>query len=266
MAKAVTAVDPGPKPALKWISKRDLKIDARYQRALAGRRSQALIERLIVQWRWAHCLPLVITDNCDGTFNVIDGQHRLAAAQRRDDIATLPCYLIETDTLQDEAVAFVAFNRDRVQMTGLAVYHASVAARDPHALEVAAACKAAGVIVLRAPKMVDVCEPGELQCVGALRTIVRAHGGGHLGRCLKILTTAWRDQPGAMRSALVNALALAVSRAPKVKDKPFAALLGEQDPEALYERARLNRHGFNGRTVEALAADIGKRFIAKAIA
>lgn len=255
--------DPGPKPTLKWISKRDLRIDARYQRELASRRSQALIGRLVASWRWAHCLPLVITDNCDGTFNVIDGQHRLAAAARRDDVTALPCYLIETDTLQDEAAAFVACNRDRVQMTSLAVYHASVAARDPQALEIAAACKSAGVTLLRTPKMLDVCAAGETQCIGAMRSVVSKLGGGHLGRSLKLISMAWPGGGTALRAPIVHAVALFLSRAPNTNDKALAQVLGRTSADVLYERARANRLDHKGRTVEALAADIEKRFARK---
>ncbi len=170
--------DAGARPTLRWIGKMHLRIDARYQRDVSTKRGQALVRKIAAEWRWAHCLPLVVTDNFDGTFNVIDGQHRLSAADARPDIAELPCYVIPTETLQDEAQAFVAYNRDRVQLTPLAVYHALVAARDAGAQVIADACKAARVVVLKQPKMLDECAFNEAQCIGALRAVVRAWGGG----------------------------------------------------------------------------------------
>jgi ParB-like chromosome segregation protein Spo0J len=45
---------------------------------------------------------------------VVDGQHRLAAATLRGDIAHLPCVITSLmPTLGDEAAAFVALNQNR---------------------------------------------------------------------------------------------------------------------------------------------------------
>lgn len=256
--------DAGARPTLRWIGKMHLRIDARYQRDVSTKRGQALVRKIAAEWRWAHCLPLVVTDNFDGTFNVIDGQHRLFAADARPDIAELPCYVIPTETLQDEAQAFVAYNRDRVQLTPLAVYHALVAARDAGAQVIADACKAARVVVLKQPKMLDECAFNEAQCIGALRAVVRAWGGDHLARTLKILTAAWPDGEGGLRAPLVHAVAALLEAAPDVADAAIAAILAERAPDDWHDRAVAARHDFNGRSRLALVDALQKRLRKKA--
>lgn len=261
---ASKTIDAGERPELKWMKKGALRIDARYQREVSTKRGQALVGKLVEGWRWAHCLPLVITNNFDGTYNVIDGQHRLSAALERDDINELPCYIIATETLQDEAEAFVAYNRDRVQLTPLAVYHAMVAAKDPQAIAIAKACRDAGVVVLKTPTMVDLAAANEAQCIGAFRSIERRHGGGHLGRCLKILVSAWPGEQGSLRAPLVHGVAELVKTNAALKDGAIIAALGERDPEQWLDRARGRRAEHNNRTVLAFAADLLKLLVKKA--
>lgn len=259
-----TYPDAGERPVLQWIAKQHLRIDARYQRDVSTRRGQALVKKIAAEWRWAHCLPLVVTNNFDGTFNVIDGQHRLSAAGARPDIAALPCYIIATETLQDEAQAFVAYNRDRVQLTALAVYHALVAAKDPTAVGVAKACREAGVVVLVTPKILDACDNNEAQCIGALRTIERRYGGGHLSRLLKLLVLAWPNAAGGLRAPLVHGMALLLKDQPALSDAAIIAALAERDPETWVNRARHTRLEHAGKTAVAFMTDLQKLLVKRA--
>src|SRR5687768_12803311 len=114
----------GPKPTMCMLPKSALRVDRRYQREISSRRSKQLIQRIADNWRWYHCAPLTVADNGDGTYNVIDGQHRMTAAKSLPGVVLLPAYVVEEMTLQEQAGAFVAHNMDRVAVSPQAIFYA----------------------------------------------------------------------------------------------------------------------------------------------
>src|ERR1044072_2137417 len=87
---AKPALDLGAKPNMCWLPKKTLQVDKRYQRELKSTASAKLIAQLQKNFCWAHCAPLIVTDNADGTYNIVDGQHRWKAALAIPQITLLP--------------------------------------------------------------------------------------------------------------------------------------------------------------------------------
>jgi hypothetical protein len=98
MSRAATSrlkVNPqlGSPPSLEFRTLAELKVDDTYQRSLETDPSQRLIRRIAQFWDWGLCQPLAVARRQDGSLMVVDGQHRLAAATLRGDIAHLPCVI-----------------------------------------------------------------------------------------------------------------------------------------------------------------------------
>lgn len=182
-----------PPPKVAWLSLDQLVIDEGYQRALSGN-GQRLIRRLVERWDWNCFKPLSVAAVQDEAGNrkyeVIDGQHTAMAAATHGAIETLPCLVLDAETLSARAAAFVGINSDRVTLTPFALYRAKVAAGDDEAVAVAAALEAAGCTLLESIRY-DVDYPvGTLACVSSLLQIVRRGGRPRLTRLLKLCVAA----------------------------------------------------------------------------
>src|SRR4051812_44439221 len=74
------------------IPKCSLHVDKSYQRDALG---SSKILRIAREWSWIACGRLIVGIRPDGSYVVIDGQHRKLAADKRSDIADLPCEVFE---------------------------------------------------------------------------------------------------------------------------------------------------------------------------
>lgn len=116
------------------IDKKLLLVDEKYQRDLLPS-NMSKIRSIAAKWSWLACGVILVACR-KGTYYVYDGQHRVVAALKRDDIKMMPCLVFDTDTAGQEAAAFLSANTMRKPLDGTAVHKASVAAGDPVALVV----------------------------------------------------------------------------------------------------------------------------------
>jgi hypothetical protein len=145
-AAAEHSTDLGTKPRVVWLDLGLLDVDRRYQREITGG-GEAHINRILRGFNWNRYQPIVVTEQADGRYAVIDGQHRLEAAKKHPLIDSLPCYIIDAPDLAAQAEIFVAVNSDRRALTGLQKFWASVAAGNREAAALVKACEAAGVTI-----------------------------------------------------------------------------------------------------------------------
>lgn len=108
-----------------------IKIDTEYQRSLTGFR----VDRIKENWSWVACgcLTIALRGEGSGEYFCIDGQHRLAAAERAG-ITELPCLVFETQSTNDEAQGFLDVNTGRKSMSVIDRYRAMLVIQDPCAL------------------------------------------------------------------------------------------------------------------------------------
>lgn len=116
---------------LMFIPKTALSIPEEYQRTHKPFASVKIAKN----WSWLHVGALTVGYR-DGEYWVIDGQHRLLAALRRSDIFDLPCVVFNTDSIKDEADAFLGLNTGRAPVSSIDKYHAGLAALDENCLYV----------------------------------------------------------------------------------------------------------------------------------
>lgn len=142
-----------------FLHKCDLHIDHEYQRK---RLSNVRIRDICREWSWVGCGTLCVSERPDGTYWVLDGQHRLLAARERADIQQLPCLVFEIDSTNREAKGFLDANTRRGPVRAFDRFNALVMAGD----EVAIAVKA---MVDDSPYTIsDTNTQNTVHCVSAL--------------------------------------------------------------------------------------------------
>lgn len=167
----------GPAPRFTLVSPTDLLVDESYQRDLS-RQSVELIRRIVSSWRWRAFKPPIVVSTEDG-LHVIDGQHTAIAAATHPEIREIPVLIVEAVDQQSRAESFVRHNRDRLQITGVQMHHAMVAAGDETALTIERVCQRAGARVVRYATQGDRWLVGDTMAVEALRGLVhRRHAKG----------------------------------------------------------------------------------------
>jgi len=141
----------GELPEIRWVACGFLLVDHAYQRMAEEPSSKRLIRHIAENWDWRLCAPLTVSDRLppEAGLYVIDGQHRLAAALERGDIAELPCIISKFDGIEDEARLFVALNSARRQVGEVEKFHARVASKDHYALAAKRVIEDAGMTVAR---------------------------------------------------------------------------------------------------------------------
>jgi hypothetical protein len=111
---------------LNWLKVAELQIDRRYQRNV----SQKKVVEMARRWSWIACGAITVALRGDCSWWVIDGQHRVAAAQMRGDIDLIPCIMFEMDDTPAEAQAFVDTNTNRKMPTVVNKFNALLHAGD----------------------------------------------------------------------------------------------------------------------------------------
>lgn len=115
----------------RYLDKHLLRIDKRYQRP----ESKAKIAKIAKEFNWAAFGVLLVAYR-DHAYYVYDGQHRVDASKRRDDVQELPCLVFVFDELSKEAQAFVDANTVRGPVRALDRFRARLEAQDSDALAI----------------------------------------------------------------------------------------------------------------------------------
>lgn len=214
----------GMPPSIENRNPDELRIDDSYQRSIETGPSQKLIEAIAKNWDWRMCLPLVVSKRDNGSLYVIDGQHRLAAAQLRGDIPFLPCCVSIYGSVADEAAMFVRMNRARRAINRLDDFHAATAGGDADALLIKEIVEAAGFTVSRKTGSAT-WVPGEVAFTSAIGTMLRKHGRGLVESCLRMMAEAFPDERLTAGSSIFTSLARLKLSGEFEDDRLFQALL-----------------------------------------
>ncbi|OYW85181.1 MAG: hypothetical protein B7Z20_09560, partial [Sphingobium sp. 32-64-5] len=157
---------------------------------------------------------------------VIDGQHRLAAAQLRGDIPFLPCCVGVYGSVADEAAMFVAMNRQRKAMNRLDDFHAAIASGDAEAIEIAKLITDAGFTVSRRTGSQS-WVAGEVAFTSSIAKVLRKHGPKPCAYALTAMAEAFPDEVLSAGASMFMALTKIVISPPADldPDRLFQALL-----------------------------------------
>lgn len=142
-----------------WLDKHSLIIDHNYQRQCSTDRAVAMARA----WSWVACGVVVVARRADSdvTF-VVDGQHRVAAARKRDDIQLLPCMIFESSGISEEAEGFLNANASRKTPSTFDKWKAMLEMGDATALFIDALIRSSG----RVPG--NSSRAGNIKCLATL--------------------------------------------------------------------------------------------------
>jgi hypothetical protein len=245
----------GDRPRVVWLGLELLSVDEHYQREI-GTAGRAHIHRILRGWNWNRYQPIVVNERADGTYAVIDGQHRLAAARLHPLIDELPCYIVSVPDMAAEAAIFADVNTRRLALTSQQKFYASLAAGEGWALNVSRICERAGVRMLRAPPS-GAIPPLSILAPYTLQKILQQIGAGPLETALRLIAEAHPTADNAFRSPTIMAVArIAADR--EFSRSRLAAVLARADVAQLYEDMRLERITGGG-TLEAAAERVLRR-------
>lgn len=188
----VTGMEPGmvelEKPTYTWVDPRELWVDARYQREM-GDKSRRLIRGMVTAWDWAKFTP----PKCarDGTRLVVtDGQTTAIGAASNPRIDLIPVQVVNMPELERQADAFVGLNRDRVALTPLQLFRASLLAGNPEAQTVLQVARNAGATILYAQRAPGTWRPGETVAIKAIEGLVNRRFARGARETLEVLAKA----------------------------------------------------------------------------
>lgn len=216
----------GTLPVLQYALPSQLQIDLDYQRSIDTSASQSLIRKIAQHWDWSLCLPLVVARRPGGEMYVIDGQHRLAAAKMRGDIAQLPCVIVEMSDKADEAASFVLLNTGRVALNKLAIFKAAVTSGDSQASAIVAAMREAGLSI--APHTNHTAwKPGMVSNIGGIEAAWRLHGPTRTRAALIVMAKALDGQVMRYAGTIFPGVAALVSQL-TVKRDPLIWMHGDE--------------------------------------
>lgn len=215
----------GGRPTIEWLHLDRLSMDASYQRSTDNHASQRLIASIAAGFDWRLCTPLVVSRRADGSFAVIDGQHRLLAARMRG-MDDLPCCVFTYETPEEEARMFVAANRSRKAMNRLDDFHAALAAGDSDAHQVQQLVTDAGLTISRNTSS-TAWAPGEIAFTASIASTMRKHGAAIVSAALTNIAEAFPNQKVVHSGSIFLGIVKVLTSPPEGfdPDRLFQALL-----------------------------------------
>lgn len=142
----------------EMLSKHSLFVDPIYQRDGSNSKAKSFAQ----EWNWVACSCICVNDRKDGTFAVIDGQHRVLAALKRDDIQELPCLVFSLESIAEEAKGFLDTNSGNRVPRMMEKFKAMKAMGDSASIELEELAHRHGLLISHESK------PGTLGCIRLL--------------------------------------------------------------------------------------------------
>jgi uncharacterized protein YunC (DUF1805 family) len=130
------------------IPKERLKVDDTYQRDF----KEAKVSAIRAEWSYIACGAISVARREDGSFWVMDGQHRVLAAMARADVSHIDCMVFESTSVKEEARGFLASNTVRKPLTSIDKFKAQIVAGNTIAIEAQKLLTQAGYVASKNEK------------------------------------------------------------------------------------------------------------------
>lgn len=147
------------------LPKGDIRVHPRYQRDP----TPSKVKNIAKDWNWIGCGVLTVAYR-GGEYWIVDGQHRMLAAQKVLHITCLPCMVFDTTTASEEAFAFMLLNKNRKPITALDMHKTAVEYKDPVAVFIDGLFTELGIVVTKTAS-----RAGQLKAVGFVTRMAGAN-------------------------------------------------------------------------------------------
>lgn len=217
---------------LAYISVSELLIDESYQRLV----NRSHVNNIAGMWDWRKVKCLNVAYRKDkGAYFVYDGQHTALAAKQLG-IESLPCYIINSDSVKDEAIGFVGINRDRRVVTSAGQIKAMVQAEDDRAVRLKSILNRHGIRLSEGKTYTE----NSTQAIGSLLKIMEFGGAdNNLDLVLDFVIKTWDGKPPSLTGMFLTGLWSFLSRAGKsVERSELIYSLKRHTAEEIYDRVK----------------------------
>lgn len=229
-----------------WIATGKLIADPRYERPLNGIK----VRKLARAFDPDAIGKVYVSERSDGTFAILDGQHRVGAVRELwGDEAEVPCLVYTGLSLADEARLFVEFNEARTKPLPVDLFKAKMEAGDPDTKAIHAMVTARGFKIQMAPGK-------SIACVQSLQRVYAANPEA-LERTLDALVKAWGVDSTSVNGTLVEGLGvLLVRHGDDIADARLDRLLAGTHPRQIIAKARMEKEYLGSRYLASTVASI----------
>jgi len=190
----------GDRPELKWVDKLKCGVDHNYQREVKPH----VVAKILRKFSWSKFGALSLAEQPDGTFSVIDGQHRLEAAKLHPRIADIPAVVNRLDGTQQEANVFLGINTDRTAVTTVERFWAGIEAGDQAMIRIRDVLKRADCEIVASAGPAP--RSNMTNSVTAVQRAIDRYGEKAVIAACRTLKTAWHDDKAALNGTMITAL------------------------------------------------------------
>lgn len=157
--------------------------------------------RIAAEWDISKCAPLTVSLQDDGTFYIIDGQHRFMAAKTLG-IPTIPCRIFRNLTPEEEAAAFWKQNENCKRLTPRDTLRARLTIHEPIAESLAKLCREHGICLFRESSL----DKPWLRALCDIETIIQMEGEEAVNEIFDFVYCAgWHDERLGYSKDLIRA-------------------------------------------------------------
>ena len=196
------------------------------------------VDRLIREWDDRLFDPIIVSFR-DGKFNVVDGQHRIAALRKMNDGngVMVKCKVYSGLTYEQEANLCYKLDKAKKRLS---------LSQSTNAL----AESGADAEVTEVKRLVESCgfvwalgkshgKTGEIVSTRALINAYRQLNGPAFSHMLSLMWDAWQGDPRSLTAAVISGMALFVKTyGTELDDKAFIKRLSAVDPDEINRRGR----------------------------
>ena len=180
---------------------------------------------------------LVVSHRADGTYAVLDGQHRLTALRQLGYDAT-NCIVLEGMTIQQEADYFRRQNENKQSLRINDTFNASLWAEDAESLRIKALMDKYGFRHGKSGQPMCIC------AIGALQRILRRFGDRTLELTLACIAATWPHDSTILRGEMLAGLGEFWRRyGEQLTVAQFEARMRKHLPLEMYQEARRRTQG-----------------------
>lgn len=196
------------------------------------------VDRLIREWDDRLFDPIIVSFR-DGKFNVVDGQHRIAALRKMNDGngVMVKCKVYSGLTYEQEADLCYKLDKAKKRLSLSQSTNAlAEAGTDAEVAEVKRLVESCGFVWALGKSH---GKTGEIVSTRALMNAYRLLGGPSFSRMLSLVWGAWEGDPRSLTAAVLSGMALFVKTYDtELDDHAFIKRLSAVDPDEINRRGR----------------------------